>query len=99
MLLKSFLLKSFKIFIFLPHGPCPVSYTHLDVYKRQIKKCGKIHHLVEFYACSFTCWLKGSPDGPAHKGELMQLIHNVVACIIRHTVAQVFKIANLFQDS
>ena len=29
----------------------------------------------------------------------MKLIHNVVACIIRHTVAQVFKIADLFQDS
>ena len=41
--------------------------------------------------------LKGSPNGPAHKVELIQLIHNVVACIIRQSVAQVFKIANLFQ--
>ena len=49
----------------------PVSYTHLDVYKRQ-------------------------PNGPAHKVELMQLIHNVAACILRHTVAQLFKIPDLF---
>ena len=37
--------------------------------------------------------LKSSPNGPAHKVELMQLIHNVVACIMRYTVAQVFKLA------
>ena len=29
----------------------------------------------------------------------MELIHHIIACIIRHTVAQVFKIGNLFQDS
>ena len=41
---------------------------------------------------------KRQPDGPANKVKLMQLIHNVVACIIRQSVAQVFKIADLFQD-
>ena len=30
---------------------------------------------------------------------LIQLVQHVVACIIRHTVAQVFKTAKLFQDS
>ena len=37
-------------------------------------------------------------NGPARKVEIMQLIHNVVACNIRHTVAQVFKIANLYNS-
>ena len=31
--------------------------------------------------------------------QLMQFIYNVVACIIRHTVAQVLKIADLFQGN
>ena len=39
---------------------------------------------------------KRQPNGPAHKVELMQLIHKVVACIIRHAVTQVFKIAMNF---
>ena len=42
---------------------------------------------------------KRQPNGHAHKVEFMQLIHNTAACIIRQTVAKVFKIADLFQGS
>ena len=48
------------------------------------------------YLIELQAWLISS-DGPTHMVELMQIIHNFIACVIRHIVAQVFKIAYLFQ--
>ena len=59
----------------------PVSYTHLDVYKRQPNTKGERPVLVDFHGGGFTT---GSGNLPGYDGEAMAKWANVVVVNVNH---------------
>ena len=51
----------------------PVSYTHLDVYKRQVPSCSQVALLSETYACPAKLWFRAGISSVLVWEELLQV--------------------------